>query len=155
LHAAQETLPQLSTHITQIPIGIQMIGINRQGPVKLGHGDADLALMLAARIGTRKRLRPAQVNNAQVVVRVGVVRIHQNRTLQINFGVVEVPGQIVKGVKAGAPDLGIIKGLWYWFSREIDGVYDVVTCLVPNPEDTKALPFDEKWPWSALGDSVK
>lgn len=71
------------------------------------------------------------------------------------LGFAEVPGQIVKGAKEGAPDLGIIKGLWYWFSREVDGAYDIITCLLPNPKDTEALKFDEKWPWSALGDSFK
>ena len=71
------------------------------------------------------------------------------------LGFLEVPGQIVKGVKEGAPDLGIIKGIWYWFSREVDGAYDIITLLLPNPEDTEAVKFDEKWPWSALGDSMK
>lgn len=71
------------------------------------------------------------------------------------FGFVELPGQIVKGVKAGAPDLGIIKGLWYWGSREIGGVYDTATFFLPNPADTKGMAYDEKWAWSALGDSVK
>lgn len=74
---------------------------------------------------------------------------------QAIFGFVEFPGQILKGIKAKAYDLGIIKGLWYWFSREVDGVYDFVTFPLPNPKDTKALPYDEKWPWSALGDSMK
>ena len=71
------------------------------------------------------------------------------------FGFVEFPGQIVKGIKNGAPDLGIVKGLWYWYSREIDGTFDICTFPLPNPKDTKALPFDEKWPWSALGDSMQ
>ena len=70
------------------------------------------------------------------------------------LGFVEFPGQIVKGIRLGAYDLGIVKGLWYWYSREIDGIYDITTCLVPNPKDTKALPFDEKWPWTALGESM-
>jgi putative exosortase-associated protein (TIGR04073 family) len=67
----------------------------------------------------------------------------------------ELPGQVVKGVKLKAPDAGIVKGLWYWYSREIDGIYDVCTFWLPNPKDTKALAFDEKWPWSALGDNMK
>ena len=37
-------------------------------------------------------------------------------------GVLEFPGQIVKGVKEPAWDAGIIKGLWFWLSREVDGV---------------------------------
>lgn len=71
------------------------------------------------------------------------------------FGFVEFPGQIVKGIKEGAPDLGIIKGLWYWGSRQAEGAWDISTFILPNPEDTKALAYDEKWPWSALGDSMK
>lgn len=71
------------------------------------------------------------------------------------FGFVELPGQFAKGVKLRAPDAGIGKGIWYWFSRELDGIYDAVTFLLPNPKDTKGLAFDEKWPWSALGDSFK
>lgn len=69
------------------------------------------------------------------------------------FGFCEFPGQIVKGIKLRAPDVGIGKGLWYWFSREIDGVYDTCTFLVPNPKDTKGLAYDEKWPWDAFGDN--
>ncbi len=70
-------------------------------------------------------------------------------------GFLEFPGQIVKGIKLGAPDLGIVKGLWYWYSRQVDGAFDIAGFFLPNPKDTKALPFDEKWPWSALGDSMK
>ena len=68
------------------------------------------------------------------------------------FGVLEVPGQIMKGIKEKAPDLGIVKGLWYWFSREVDGVWDICTFCLPGPRDNKAVAFDEKWPWSAMGD---
>lgn len=71
------------------------------------------------------------------------------------FGVVEIPGQIVKGVKGGAVDLGIIKGLWYFASREMDGAADIYTFYLTGPKDTKGVAFDEKWAWSALGDSVK
>lgn len=67
------------------------------------------------------------------------------------FGMLEVPGQMMKAMKCNAFDLGIGKGLWYWFSREIDGIYDIGTCVLPNPKDTKGLAFDEEWPWTALG----
>jgi putative exosortase-associated protein (TIGR04073 family) len=70
------------------------------------------------------------------------------------LGFLELPGQIFKGLKLHAPDLGIVKGLWYWYSRQIDGTVDVVSFMFPNPKDTKALAFDEKWPWSALGDTL-
>lgn len=68
------------------------------------------------------------------------------------FGIAELPGQICRGVKNGACDLGIIKGLWYALSRTIDGAVDVASFLFPNPTDTKGLKFDDKWPWNAMSD---
>ena len=68
------------------------------------------------------------------------------------FGFVEIPGQIAKGIKNGSPDLGIIKGVWYFCSREISGSMDLTTLLLPIPKDNKGMAFDEKWPWSALTD---
>jgi putative exosortase-associated protein (TIGR04073 family) len=67
-------------------------------------------------------------------------------------GVAEIPGQIMKGIEEKAWDAGICKGIWYCLSREIDGAFDVATFLLPGPRDTKGVPFDEKWPWSAAGD---
>jgi len=66
------------------------------------------------------------------------------------FGFVEFPGQIVKGVKEKAPDIGLVKGIWYAFSRPVTGAYEATTFLLPNPVDTKALAFEEEWPWDAL-----
>ncbi len=71
------------------------------------------------------------------------------------LGVAELPGQIVKGVQQGAPDLGIVKGVWYTLSREAHGLKDVTTCILPNPDETKALAFDEEWPWDALAESIQ
>jgi putative exosortase-associated protein (TIGR04073 family) len=71
------------------------------------------------------------------------------------LGFLELPGQILKGFKPHAPDFGLVKGLWYWYSRQIDGIVDVASFPLPNPKDTKAMAFDEKWPWSALGDTLK
>ncbi|MFH1836619.1 MAG: exosortase system-associated protein, TIGR04073 family [Candidatus Omnitrophota bacterium] len=71
------------------------------------------------------------------------------------FGFVEIPGQVVKGIKEGSPDLGIIKGIWYFVSREVDGAADMATFYLANPRETKGLSFDETWPWSALGDDLK
>ena len=68
-------------------------------------------------------------------------------------GFLEFPGQIMKGIKNKSYDLGIIKGLWYWYSRQVDGIANVSTFFLPNPPDTKGAAFDEKWPWSAFGDS--
>ncbi|MBU1084162.1 MAG: exosortase system-associated protein, TIGR04073 family [Candidatus Omnitrophota bacterium] len=71
------------------------------------------------------------------------------------LGIIEIPGQIVKGVKDGAPDLGIIKGIWYFASREMDGASDIYTFYMANPKETKGLAFDETWPWSAFGENIK
>jgi len=67
------------------------------------------------------------------------------------FGFLEVPGQLVKGMRNKACDWGAGKALWYWFSREMDGVYDLATAPFPNPKDTMGLAFDEEWPWTAIG----
>ena len=71
------------------------------------------------------------------------------------FGFVEFPGQIAKGVQEGAPDLGIIKGLWFWASREVYGIGEVVTAILPAPEDNPGYPFDEEYPWDALAESLE
>lgn len=71
------------------------------------------------------------------------------------LGIVEIPGQIMKGVSEGAPDLGIVKGIWYFYSREVAGLSDIVTIILPNPEDTKGLAFDEEYPWEALVERIK
>ena len=70
-------------------------------------------------------------------------------------GFLEVPGQIIKGVSEGAPDLGIIKGLWYFYSREVAGLSDIATVILPNPEDTKGLAFDEEYPWDAFVEQME
>ena len=70
------------------------------------------------------------------------------------FGVAEVPGQIMKGVEEKAWDLGIVKGLWYWFSREVDGVWDICSFFLPGHRDTKGMAFDEKWPWTAMAERM-
>jgi len=71
------------------------------------------------------------------------------------LGVVEVPGQIAKGVNEGAYDLGIVKGIWYFLSRQAHGAKDLTTFFLPNPVETKALAFDEEYPWEALTDRLE
>ena len=66
------------------------------------------------------------------------------------IGFVEVPGQIAKGMTEKAPDLGIIKGLWYWYSREVYGIGDLVSVIFPISEDNPGVAFDEEYPWDAL-----
>ncbi len=62
----------------------------------------------------------------------------------------EIPGQIMKGADEDAPDLGIIKGLWYAASRAASGLGDILTAPLPNHMYQEGLPFDEQWPWDAL-----
>ncbi len=66
------------------------------------------------------------------------------------LGIAELPGQIVKNTSEGAVDLGIIKGLWYWLSREVYGFTDIWASILPNPADQVGMPFDEEYPWDAL-----
>lgn len=71
------------------------------------------------------------------------------------LGVVEVPGQVLKGISEGAPDLGIVKGVWYWFSRGANGFTDIMTCILPNPGEPRGMAFDEEYPWDALVESMQ
>ena len=70
------------------------------------------------------------------------------------FGFMEVPNQIKKGIYRGTPTTGALKGLWFWGSREISGVYDIVTTPLPNPEYTVGICFDEEWPWESFTDPL-
>lgn len=65
------------------------------------------------------------------------------------FGLLEVPGQMMKGMKCNSWDLGMGKALWYFLSREFDGVFDVATSPLPNPCNTLGCTFEEEWPWQA------
>jgi putative exosortase-associated protein (TIGR04073 family) len=66
------------------------------------------------------------------------------------LGVAEFPGQIVKGCREKTWDFGVITGIWYWFSREIDGTWDICSFYLPNPATPNELTFTEEWPWDAL-----
>jgi len=69
-------------------------------------------------------------------------------------GVVEVPGQIMKGSAEGAPDLGIIKGIWLFASRELSGAYDIVSAILPTPADAIGVTFEDEYAWSALSEET-
>ena len=71
------------------------------------------------------------------------------------FGFAELPGQIIRGVKEGAPDFGIIKGFWFWYSREVYGIGDLATVIFPIPEDNPGRSFDDEYPWDAFVDVVE
>lgn len=66
------------------------------------------------------------------------------------LGIVELPGQIVQGAREDKVAIGVVEGVWFWWSRTYNGFGDVLLCLFPNPEKTVGYPWDAKWPWSAL-----
>ena len=71
------------------------------------------------------------------------------------FGFLELPGQITKGIKNGANDFGIVKGVWFSLSRELYGIADVATVIFPQPEDNPGYPFEEEYPWDSLLDTIE
>jgi len=66
------------------------------------------------------------------------------------LGIIELPGQIAQGFRQGDVPIGVIKGVWFWWSRSYNGFNDAFLCLLPNPETTVGYPWNAKWPWSAL-----
>ncbi|MBN1872478.1 MAG: hypothetical protein JW800_07900 [Candidatus Omnitrophica bacterium] len=66
------------------------------------------------------------------------------------FGVLEFPGQIVKGYKNKTSDLGILRSIWFTASREVYGVADLATLLLPSPKKNVGYAFEEEKPWDAL-----
>ena len=66
------------------------------------------------------------------------------------LGIVELPGQVVKGAREKTLVKGAAKGVWFWWSREAYGFTGMFTCLVPNPKDNPGYAFNGEWPWSAL-----
>ena len=71
------------------------------------------------------------------------------------FGVAELPGQIAKGMGEGSWDLGIIKGFWFWYSREVYGIADMATAIFPTPSDNPGYMFNREYPWDALVDAIE
>ncbi|MFH1753951.1 MAG: hypothetical protein ABH875_07185 [Candidatus Omnitrophota bacterium] len=70
------------------------------------------------------------------------------------LGIAELPGQIMKGIDEGEPATGLVKGVWYWFSRSYDGFADIMTLLNTSPADNVGPAFGEEWPWDALSESM-
>ena len=67
------------------------------------------------------------------------------------LGFTELLGQPLKGANEGRVVPGLAKGVWFWASRQFFyGFGNILTCLVPNPEDNPGYAFNGKWPWSAL-----
>lgn len=70
------------------------------------------------------------------------------------LGIAELPGQAMNGAYEGHPFIGLGKGVWYWFSREVYGIGEIFTCIVPNPKDNPGVAFPQEWPWDAIAEEV-
>ena len=66
------------------------------------------------------------------------------------LGIVELPAQITKGARKNATGMGIVKGVWYWWSRSATGLGDAVLFLFPNPKDTCGWGWEDNWPWDGF-----
>lgn len=66
--------------------------------------------------------------------------------------IVEIPGQIKKGINKGgsAIGVGIVKGFWFAFGRFNHGLGEAFTFFLPNHSEQMGYGFEEKWPWDAL-----
>lgn len=68
--------------------------------------------------------------------------------------IAEVPCQTVEGGFQGSSLKGFGKGLWFWLSRQVYGFGEVVTCIVPNPQDNPGYLLNGQWPWSILNEDI-
>lgn len=73
------------------------------------------------------------------------------------FGIAEVPGQTMLGANTGSGDalIGLGRGVWFWLSRELYGVVNLATCIVPNPKDNPGYAFNGEWPWTVLSEEMR
>jgi len=71
------------------------------------------------------------------------------------LGLLEVPGQFVKGYKLKTSDLGISRSVWFAASREFYGVTDLVTLFLPSPRENPGYAFEEEKPWEALSEIME
>jgi putative exosortase-associated protein (TIGR04073 family) len=69
-------------------------------------------------------------------------------------GILEIPSQTVKGSreesKAAGIGKGIVKGFWFFLSREAYGIGDAIGFFVPNHADNPGYAFEEEWPWNGM-----
>jgi putative exosortase-associated protein (TIGR04073 family) len=67
------------------------------------------------------------------------------------LGIVEVPAQISKSANnedGSNVFVGFLRGMWYWLSREVNGVANIASFLLPNPTETMGYAYNSKWPWT-------
>ena len=65
-------------------------------------------------------------------------------------GILELPGQTIKGAGEGEVFTGLGKGIWFSFSRVLYGFGDVFGFLLPNPPDQLGYAFEQTWPWDSF-----
>jgi len=66
------------------------------------------------------------------------------------LGILELPGQTMQGAHQWHILKGVTRGVWFWLSREVYGLTNIVTCIVPNSKDNPGYHFDGEWPWTVL-----
>jgi len=71
------------------------------------------------------------------------------------FGIIEVPGQTLRGASEGNVVKGVVRGFWYWMSRGAYGLGDIVTVLAPNPPDNPGVAFNGEWPWTVMSEEME
>lgn len=70
-------------------------------------------------------------------------------------GIAELPMQTIRGKDEGNALVGFGRGVWFWLSREVYGMGNLMTCIVPNPKDNPGYPFDREYPWSPVEKGAK
>ena len=68
------------------------------------------------------------------------------------LGILDAPGQFIKGIKQDKPWVGVANSILFPASRIITGVFDLGTVFLPNSPEGFGYPLEEKYPWDALID---
>ncbi|NQT33026.1 MAG: hypothetical protein HQ594_05070, partial [Candidatus Omnitrophica bacterium] len=71
------------------------------------------------------------------------------------LGFLEIPGQFRQAAGMDEPSTGVMKGLWYFASREWDGMTQLLTAFLPTPADSVGYRLDQEWPWDAFSEADK
>ncbi|MBN2120435.1 MAG: hypothetical protein JW734_05215 [Candidatus Omnitrophica bacterium] len=68
----------------------------------------------------------------------------------VGLGILDMPGQFIKGVKQDRPFVGFANSILFPAARITSGIFDLGTVLLPNSPDGFGYPLEEKYPWDAL-----
>jgi len=71
-------------------------------------------------------------------------------TINACFGILDMPGQLGKGLSEDKPFKGLAKAFVFPMGRIASGLYDVATFPFPNEIAQYGYPLEEKQPWDAL-----